>query len=60
QTLSAAAVDSLSKSAGRIETIGQIAGLLLSPGGQLSGCLQSPGGLLAGQLKTLSEKESTE
>ncbi|MDA1229134.1 MAG: 50S ribosomal protein L10 [Planctomycetota bacterium] len=60
QTLDAAAVDSLSKSAGRIETIGQIAGLLLSPGGQLSGCLQSPGGKLAGQLKTLSEKETSE
>jgi large subunit ribosomal protein L10 len=60
QTLNAAAVDSLSKSAGRIETIGQIAGLLLSPGGQLAGCLQSPGGRLAGQLKTLSEKEVSE
>lgn len=57
QSLNAAAVDSLSKSAGRAETIGQIAGLLLSPGGQLAGCLQGPGGRLAGQLKTLSEKE---
>ena len=60
QSLNAAAVDSLSKSAGRVETIGQIAGLLLSPGGQLAGCLQSPGGKLAGQLKTLSEKEVSE
>ena len=58
QALNAAAVDSLSKSAGRIETIGQIAGLLLAPGRQLSGCLQASGGQLAGQLKTLSEKES--
>lgn len=60
QTLNAAAVDSLSKSAGRAETIGQIAGLMLAPGGQLSGCLRGPGGKLAGQLKTLSEKETSE
>ena len=60
QTLNAAAVDSLSKSAGRLETIGQIAGLLLAPGGQLAGCIQSPGGKLAGVLKTLSEKETSE
>ncbi len=60
QTLNAAAVDSLSKSAGRVETIGQIAGLMLAPGGQLSGCLRGPGGKLAGQLKTLSEKETSE
>ena len=59
QTLNAAAVDSLSKSAGRLETIGQIASLLLAPGGQLAGCLQSRGGKLAGQLKTLSEKETS-
>lgn len=60
QTLNAAAVDSLSKSAGRLETIGQIAGLMLAPGGQLSGCLRGPGGKLAGQLKTLSDKETSE
>jgi large subunit ribosomal protein L10 len=60
QTLNAAAVDSLSKSAGRAETIGQIASLMLGPGGQLAGCLQGPGGKLAGQLKTLSEKETSE
>ena len=60
QTLNAAAVDSLSKSAGRVETIGQIAGLMLAPGRQLAGCLQSSGGQLAGQLKTLSERETSE
>jgi large subunit ribosomal protein L10 len=58
ESLSAAAVDTLSKSAGRLETIGEIAGLMLAPGRQLAGCLQGPGGQLAGQLKTLSEKES--
>ncbi len=57
ESLDAAAVDALSKSAGRIETIGEIAGLMLAPGRQLAGCLQGPGGRLAGQLKTLSEKE---
>lgn len=60
QALNAAGVDSLSKSAGRAETIGQIAACLLSSGGRLAGCLVSSGGQLAGQLKTLSEKETTE
>jgi len=59
QTLNAAAVETLSKSAGRLETIGELAGLMLAPGRQLAGCLQGPGGQLAGQLKTLSEKEPT-
>lgn len=59
ESLSAAAVEALSKSAGRRETIGEIAGLMLGPGRQLAGCLQGPGGQLAGQLQTLSEKEST-
>ncbi len=57
QALDAAAVDTLSKSAGRLETIGQIAGLMLGPGRQLAGCLQSPGGRLAGAVKTLADKE---
>lgn len=57
ESLDAAAVDALSKSAGRLETIGEIAGLMLAPGRQLAGCLQGPGGRLAGQLKTLSEEE---
>ncbi len=57
ETLDAAAVDALSKSAGRVETIGQLAGLMLAPGRQLAGCLQAPGGQLAGQLKTLSGDE---
>ena len=59
QTLNASAVETLSKSAGRLETIGELAGLMLAPGRQLAGCLQGPGGQLAGQLKTLSEKEPT-
>jgi large subunit ribosomal protein L10 len=57
QSLNTAGVETLSKSAGRLETISELAGLMLAPGRQLAGCLQSPGGQLAGQLKTLSEKE---
>ncbi len=57
QTLNAAAVETLSKSAGRLETIGEIAGLMLAPGRQLAGCLRSPGGRLAGALKTLADQE---
>ena len=57
ESLDAAAVDALSKSAGRLETIGEIAGLMLAPGRQLAGCLQGPSGRLAGQLKTLSEEK---
>ena len=57
ESLDAAAVDALSKSSGRLETIGELAGLMLAPGRQLAGCLQGPGGQLTGQLKTLSEKE---
>jgi large subunit ribosomal protein L10 len=60
ESLDAAGVDSLSKSAGRLETIGELAGLMLAPGRQLAGCLQGPGGQLAGQFKTLSEKESAD
>ncbi|MCA9050268.1 MAG: 50S ribosomal protein L10 [Planctomycetaceae bacterium] len=57
QALDAAGVDALSKSPGRRELIGQIAGLLLSPGAMLAGALQGPGGMLAGQLKKISGEE---
>lgn len=55
--LSAAEVDSLSKSPGRLELIGQIAGLMLSPGARLAGALLGPGGKLAGQVNSIAEKE---
>lgn len=58
QSIDAAGVEALSKSAGRLETIGQLAGLMLAPGAMLAGCLQSPGGQLAGALKTISDKEA--
>ena len=59
-TLNAADVDQLSKSPSREELIGQIAGLILSPGAQLAGALLGPGGYLAGQIKELAEKENAE
>ncbi len=57
QTLDAAGVDALSKSPGRLELIGQIAGLMLSPGRQLAGAMLGPGGQLAGALKSIADKE---
>ncbi|MCA9065437.1 MAG: 50S ribosomal protein L10 [Planctomycetaceae bacterium] len=57
ETIDAAGVDALSKSAGRLETIGQISGLMMSPGRMLAGALQGPGGMLAGALKTIADKE---
>ncbi len=57
QVVDAKGVEALSKSPSRLELIGQIAGLLLSPGARLSAALLGPGGKLAGQLQTLSEKE---
>ncbi len=59
ESLDAAAVDALSKSSGRLETIAELAGLMLAPGRQLAGCLQGPGGRLAGQLKTLSKEKQS-
>lgn len=58
QAIDAAGVEALSKSAGRLEIIGEIAGLMLAPGAMLAGAMQAMGGTLAGQLKTLSERES--
>lgn len=57
QTLDAAGVDALSKSPGRLELIGQIAGLMLSPARQLAGALGGPGGRLAGALKSIADGE---
>ena len=57
QQLNAAGVEALSKSPGRTELIGQIAGCMLAPGGLLAGALQGPGGMLAGQLKKISGEE---
>lgn len=50
-------VEDISKGPSRLELIGQIAGLLLSPGAKLAGALLGPGGTISGQLKAMSEKE---
>jgi large subunit ribosomal protein L10 len=57
QALDASGIDTLSKSAGRLETIGELLGLMVAPGRQLAGCLQSPGGRLTGAVKTIADKE---
>lgn len=55
--LSPETVEALSKSPGRVELIGQIVNLMLSPGARLAGALLGPGGKLASQVKKISEKE---
>jgi large subunit ribosomal protein L10 len=55
--LTPATVEALSKSPGRVELIGQIVNLMLSPGSRLAGALLGPGGKLASQVKKISEKE---
>ncbi len=57
QALSSDDVDQLSKSPGRIELLGQIVTLILSPGARLAGALLGPGGTISGQAKALAEKD---
>lgn len=51
-------VESISQGPSRLELIGQISGLLLSPGAQLAGALLGPGGRISGALKTMSEEKA--
>ena len=60
QSLDSAGVEALSKSPGRAELIGEIAGLMLAPGRQLAGAMQGPGGLLAGCLKKIADADEDE
>lgn len=57
QAIDAEGIEQLSKSPGRLELIGQIAGLALSPGATVAGALLGPGGTVAGQLEAIAEKE---
>lgn len=59
-SLSASDVEALSKSPGRKELLGQLAGLILSPGAQLAAALLGPGGKLAGCVKSLADKEGAD
>ncbi len=54
-TLTANDVDELSKSPSREELIGQIVGLLLSPGASIAGSLLGPGGLVAGAVEAMGD-----
>ncbi|ODA30376.1 50S ribosomal protein L10 [Planctopirus hydrillae] len=54
--LSASDVEKLSKSPGRKEVLGQLVGLILSPGANLAGALLGAGGTLAGQVQSIAEK----
>lgn len=59
QGVNAESVETISKGPSRLELIGQISGLILSPGARLAGALLGPGGRISGALKTMSEgKES--
>ena len=49
-------VEQLSNMKSGPELIGELAGLIGSPGRAIAGCLQSPQGKIAGCLKTLAEK----
>ena len=53
------AVTDISKGPSRLELIGQIAGLVLSPGARLAGALLGPGGTLSGQVQALAEKDES-
>ncbi|MCA9090986.1 MAG: 50S ribosomal protein L10 [Planctomycetaceae bacterium] len=57
QLVDSKGVTAISKGPSRLELIGQISGLLLSPGAKLAGALLGPGGTIAGQLKAMSESE---
>lgn len=60
QGVDASGVVDISKGPSRLELIGQLAGLILSPGAKIAGALLGPGGTIAGQLKAMSDEETTE
>lgn len=59
QAMDAKGVVDLSKSPGRLELIGQIAGLALSPGARVAGALLGGGGTLCGQVESLADKDAS-
>ncbi len=60
KSLSADDVHVLSKSPGRVELIGRIVMLALSPGAQLAGALLGPGGKLSGQVEAIADRDKGE
>jgi large subunit ribosomal protein L10 len=57
QTLDTKGVDALSKLPSRIELLGQIVTMILSPGANIAGALLGPGGTIAGQIKQIAEPD---
>jgi len=55
QGVNSEAVESISKGPSRLELIGQIAGLVLSPGARLAGALLGPGGKVSGAVAAMAE-----
>lgn len=60
QGVDSAGVMDISRGPSRLELIGQIAGLALSPGANIAGALLGPGGILSGQAKSLADKDENE
>ena len=58
--IDAAGVESWSKAKGRLETIADIAGCLLSGGANIAGALLGPASTLAGQIKSHGEGDDEE
>lgn len=50
-------VEQVAKMKNRIETLGEVAMLIASPGGNLAGAINGPGGRLAGCVKAIADKE---
>jgi large subunit ribosomal protein L10 len=53
-------VEALARIKGRVELLGELAMLLMSPARALAGCLKSPQGKLAGCLKAIADKGESE
>lgn len=52
--------EQLAKMKNRIEVLGDLAGLLLSPAASLAGAINGPGGRLAGCLQAMADKDEAE
>ncbi len=50
-------VDRMAQMKGRIELLGDLAGLISGPGRRLAGCLRGPGGRLAGCIEAVAKKQ---
>jgi large subunit ribosomal protein L10 len=57
QPLDTKGVDALSKLPSRIELLGQLVSLIMSPASNLAAALLGPGSVLASQVKTIAEPE---